>query len=336
MKTFSILLTFSLTGSSLFLLGCSKSKKLEPQANSNSPANSSANGGSAAAGPVDLTIKWQAGKQYDMEMDLKQSLDINAPNRPVHQELKLTQGLQYSPLKDLDDGRHQLEMEFESQDFEFTQNGRKMMSYDTTQNAPVETNSAAAPVAAVLRAMLGVSLDYTIAADGTVEKIDGINSLMNRITAALPNQRQRASLQQLFDQNTLNQYGSFSQSLPGHPVNIGDSWSSTHDINNNIGVLTVNTTYTFKDWQQHDGHNCAHLLVTGDIKTKTASAATMGAIVNVKKGTINGDAWFDPGQGMFVDIDNDQDMTLNITTQTTTLTGHMKRDVQMSLVDVSP
>ena len=142
--------------------------------------------------------------------------------------------------------------------------------------------------------------------------------------------------QQLFDENTLKRYGSFSQSLPDHPVNIGDSWTSSQDINNPAGVMTVNSTYTFKNWEPHNGHNCAHILITGDIKTKSASASTIGAVVNVKKGIVNGDAWFDPDLGMFVDINSDQDTTLDITTRAGAFTERMKQNVDMSLLSVNP
>jgi hypothetical protein len=303
---------------------------------SNSPADSSAGSGSAAAGPTDLKIKWQAGKKYDMEMDINQITDVNVPGRPFHQELKLTQDLHYSPLKDLDNGGHQVEMEFDSQNLDINQNGKDVLSFDTTQKTPIPQDNPTAPVAAAMRAMLGVPLNYIIAADGTVEKIEGIDSLTSQIAAAVPNQRQRVSLQQLFDEDTLKQYGSFSEALPGHPVNIGDSWSSSRDITTPTGVMTVNATYTFKDWQQHNGHNCVHFLITGDIKTKTASASTIGAVVKIDKGTITGDAWFDPDLGMFVDDNMDQDTKMNIATRQASFTEHMTETVEMSLVGVDP
>ena len=329
-------LSLSLAGGSLFLTCCSKSAKSGPGANnSSSPAASSANGGSAAAGPVDLKIKWQTGKVYNMEMDLNQATDINVHGQPVHQVMKLTQGLHYSPLKDLDAGRFQVQLEFERQNFDFTQNGKDLLSFDSTQNTPTDTDGKI-PLGTVMRAMLGVPLDYTFAADGTIEKIDGIDTLSNRIVAAVPDQRQRMMFQQLFDENTLKQYGAFSRSLPGHPVNIGDTWSSSQDMNDPAGVMTVNCTYTFKSWESHNGHNCAHILITGDIKTKSASASTIGAVVNVKKGIVNGDAWFDPDLGMFVDINSKQDTTLDITTRGGAFTEHMKQNVDTSLLGIDP
>jgi Family of unknown function (DUF6263) len=333
-KNMKAIIMTLLMGGLLFQLGCSKSQKSGAVANNNTSAASNASGG--ASGPADLKIKWQSGKVYDMAMTLKQSMDLDVPNQPVHQELNLSQGLHYSPLADSDSAGQKVELKFESQNIEMTQNGQEVLNYDSTGTTPVQPDSPAAPVAAAMHAMLGVPLDFTMAADGTVEKIDGLDTLSNRITAALPSQRQRLSLQQLFDADTLKQYCSFSQVMPGHPVNVGDSWSSSHDINTQVGLMTVDATYTFKDWEQHDGHNCVHLLITGDIKTKTTTASTIGAVVNIKKGILSGDAWFDPDLGMFVESNTAQDMTFDIKTRNMQLTQHLKQNVAMSLVSVGP
>lgn len=336
MKTIAISLTLSVACGSLILAGCSKSNKSEPVAlNTNNPAVSSANGGAAGAGPIALKIKWQTGKKYDMEMDLNQTTDMNISDKPIHEELRITQGIQYLPVKDLDNGGHQVEMKFDSQKFDLARNGKEVVNYDSAQNTTADTNSAA--VAAIMHAMLGVPIDYTFAADGTLEKIDGVDSLTSRIAAAEPDQRQRMALEQLYDQDTLKQfYGSFSQPLPDHPVKIGESWSSSQDITSPTGVMTMDGTYTFKDWEQHNGHNCVHLLVTGDIKTKTAPPSPGGEVVKIEKGIMTGDVWFDPDLGMIVDSNTGLDMTLNITTQSMAITQNMNQNVRMSLQGIDP
>lgn len=337
MKKLVVLLTLGLTGALLALPGCSKSQKAEPLPNtSNSATADNANGGSAAAGPVELKIQWKLGRKYDMEVALNQSTDIKMADQPIHQDFKLTQDLDYSPLIDLDNGGHEVAMKFTRQALAVTEDGNPIVSFDSGQTMPAKMNNATALVAAGMRAMLNVPLDYTFAVDGSLEKIDGVDALMDRVAAAVPDERQRVSLQQLFDEDTLKQYGSLADSLPGHPISIGDHWSSSHDLTNSTGVMTVKGTYVFKDWEEHDGHHCVHFTVTGDIKTKTASASTMGAVVNVKDGTITGDAWFDPDLGMFVDITSDQDTTLNVQTRNMTTTEQQKQTVEMSLMDASP
>jgi hypothetical protein len=337
MNTTTNFLALSAVGTSLILVGCSKSDNSGTAANnSNGHAASSASVAPTATGPADLSIKWQPGKKYDMEMVLDQTVDRTLDEHPFHQELKLTQDYHYSVIKNLDNGGHQIELEFDRQGFGLAVNGKQIINFDSAQKTPDETNSAAVAVAAVMRAMLGAPIDYTLGADGTVEKIDGVDSMASRIAAAEPDQRRRAPFQQLFDEDNLKQYGLLSKGLPDHPVNIGDSWSSSQDRNNPAGVMTMNSTYTFKGREQHKGHNCVHLLVTGDIKTKSTSSATTGATVKIENGTISGDMWFDPDLGISVDDASEEDLTLNITAQSTALTEHMKENAETSLVNVEP
>lgn len=327
MRPITVLVALCLAGSAAWLSGCSKSKT--------GGGSSSGSNGSGSSAPVTLKIKWQVGKPYAMQMDLDQTQDINVANQIVHQNLKLIQGFHYSPLTNFDNGGSQVQMEFDSQNLSFTQGGQELVSYDTSGSTPTHTNRQTAPIAAVMHAMLNAPVVYNFGPDGQLESIDGIDTMTSRVNAAMPDGQLRMQLQQLFEPSTLRRYGQLSEGLPDHPVSIGDSWSWSQDITNEAGVMTVDATCTFKDWEQHNGHNCVHLLVNGDIKTKTASAATTGAMVTVKKATIIGDNWFDPEMGMFVDINSDQDLTMNIKTQTTTMTDRLKQNVRMSLTDNS-
>ena len=67
-------------------------------------------------------------------------------------------------------------------------------------------------------------------------------------------------------------------------------------------------------------------------QSKTTSAS-MGYVVDVKEGTITGDTWYDPAQGIFVDANNSEVMKLDITTREQTLTGQVKRNIQMTFLD---
>jgi Family of unknown function (DUF6263) len=327
MRSITVLVALCLAGSAALLSGCSKSK-------TGGSSSSGSNGGGSSA-PVTLKIKWQVGKQYPMQMVLDQAQDIDLGRQQVHQKLNLTQGFHYSPLTNLDNGGSQVQMEFDSQNLSFNQNGQEMLSYDTSGSTPIHTNRQTGPIAAVMHAMLNAPIVYTFGADGQLESMDGIDSLTSRIDDAMPNNQQRMQFQQLFEPSTLKRYGQLSEGLPDHPVSIGDSWSWSQDITNETGVMKVDATCTFKGWEQHNGHNCAHLLVNGDIKTKTVSAAATGAAVTVKKGIISGENWFDPELGMFVDINSDQDLTMDIKTQNMAMTDHMKQNVRMSLTDAS-
>jgi len=313
------------------LSGCSKPKTPATPA-SGSDASSATAAAAAADGPVDMKIKWTAGKSFAMRMEMNMNTEMKVPNQPdpVKQDIKLTQNFNLGALKKLDNGGWELQLEFENETLDVLMGGRSVLTFDSNENPAQETNN---PVAPILRAMVGAQLQYFTDASGKVEKMGGVDDLMKRVTAA-GTQQQRGMFQQMFSEDTLKRYGSFSEALPNRIVNIGESWTQKNDIVSTIGTLTMDLDYTFKNWEQHGDRKCAHVEATGTIATKTVSAANVGAAVEVQNGKITGEFWFDPELGMIVDVHNDQDMTLKITTRNQNLTQQLRQKVRLSLVDV--
>ncbi len=310
--------------------GCSKSKTTTTQPGS---INDSGAASATMSGPVTMKIKWVVGKKYAMRMELKQGMEMKLPNQPqpVKQEVNLNQDLNFSVLKELDNGGRELQLEFENETLDVMQGDRTVLSFDSANNSAQDTNNPAAPV---LRAMVGARIRYFTDANGKVEKIEGVDELMHRIAASGKPQEQ-AMFQQMYSEDTLKQYGSFGDMIPDHPVAVGDSWSVKKDITTGVGIMAVDLKYTFNDWEQHGGRKCMRIENTGNISSKTTSTA-MGALVEIQKGKISGDVWFDPELGMIVDVDNNQDMTMKITTRAQTLTQQLNQKIRFSLVDVTP
>jgi Family of unknown function (DUF6263) len=327
-KTVLILSLCAVTGVAL-LSGCSKPKS--PAAQSENKTDSTAAAVAPSDGPVDMKIKWAVGKTFAMRMDLDQGMEMKVPNQPepVKQNVKLTQNFNLSALKKLDNGGWELQLEFQNETMDVLMGGKSVLSFDSNEDPAQETNN---PVAPILRAMVGARLQYFTDASGKVEKLGGYDDLMKRI-AASGTERQRGMLQQMFSEDTLKRYGSFSEALPNRIVNIGESWSDKSDIVATIGTLTMDMNYTFKNWEQHGDRNCAHVEAAGTIATKTVSAANVGAAVEVQNGKITGDYWFDPEMGMIVDVHNTQDMTLKITTRNQNLSQQLSQKVRLSVVD---
>jgi hypothetical protein len=330
MKKIITLVSLAAVAGGVLLSGCSKPKK--PATPSDGGSDSSAAAVAASDSPVDMKIKWVAGKTFAMRMEMNMDTEMKVPNQPdpVKQNIKMTQSFNLGALKKLDNGGWELQLEFENQTMDVAMGGHSVMSFDSNENPAQETNN---PVAPILRAMVGAQLQYFTDAAGKVEKMGGVDELMKRITAA-GTQQQRGMFQQMFSEDTLKRYGSFSEALPNRIVNIGDSWPQKNDIISPIGTLTMDMNYTFKNWEQHGDRKCAHVDAAGTIVTKTVSAANVGAAVEVQNGKITGEFWFDPEQGMIVDVHNNQDMTLKITTRNQNLTQQLSQKVRVSLVDV--
>lgn len=329
MKKIITLVSLAAVAGGVLLSGCSKPKK--PSSPSGGGDASSATAAAASDGPVDMKIKWAVGKTFAMRMDLDQGTEMKVPNQPdpVKQNVKLTQNFNLSALKKLDNGGWELQLEFENETMEVLMGGRSVLTFDSNENPAQETNN---PVAPILRAMMGARIQYYTDAAGKVEKLGGVDELMKRITAS-GTERQRGMVQQMFSEDTLKRYGSFSEALPNRIVNVGESWSDKNDIVSAIGTLALNMNYTFKNWEQHGDRKCAHVEAAGTIATKTVTAANVGAAVEVQNGKITGDFWFEPELGMIVDVRNTQDMTLKITTRNQNLSQQLSQKVRLSLVD---
>ena len=329
MKKIITLLSLATLAGGVLLSGCSKPRKPAAASGGNADAGAVA---AAADGPVDMKIKWAAGKTFAMRMELNMTTEMKVPNQPdpVKQDIKLAQDFNLTALQKLDNGGWNLQLEFENVSMDVSMGGRSLMSFNSTDSTAAETNN---PAAAILRAMIGARLQYFTDASGKVEKMGGVDDLMKRIKAVAKPQ-EVGMFQQMFSEDTLKRYGSFSEALPNRIVNVGESWSVKNDIVSTIGTLTMDMNYTFKNWEQHGARKCAHVDATGTLASKNVSAAMVGAAVEIKDGKITGDFWFDPELGMIVDVHNTQDMALKITTRTQTMSQQISQKVRLSLVDV--
>jgi RNA polymerase sigma factor (sigma-70 family) len=130
-------------------------------------------------GPVEMQMKWQAGKKYVMHRETIQTTETKPPNQPksVKQVQKMTQDFNLSLVRELDNGGQQLQLEFESLAMEVGDGERKLFSADSTQDSALDAKN---PVGARLRKMVGARLQYFINANGKVEKMEGYPELVNR------------------------------------------------------------------------------------------------------------------------------------------------------------
>jgi hypothetical protein len=326
MKKLAVILTLGAVAGCLLSAGCSKSKNAATQSGNN--ADSTMTSGTSDQ-PVEMKIKWAVGKDYPMRMELEQTTKTDVPGQPqpLVQEVKITQDFDFSALNQLANGGWQLELKFESETMNVSQGDRNVATFDSMQNQAQDGNN---PVAPILRAMIGARIQYFTDANGKVEKVGGLDELRNRI-AATGKPQEQAMFDQMFSEDTLKRYGSFADAMPDHAVSVGDSWRVKKDMPSPIGVLTLDLKYTFKNWGQHGGRQCVYVVAEGDISTKTISTAT-GAAVEIKKGKTTGDFWYDPGLGMIVDVNNDQDMSLKVTTRNQTMTSQFNQKVRLALV----
>lgn len=290
-------------------------------------------------GPRLLRRHWELGKQYALHLELDQRMESTVQAQSVKQEIRLQQDFTLTPATNDESGGWRLDLQFGAQAMDFALNGRKTVSFDSAQSRERDPGN---PVAPTLRAIEGSTLRYYTDPTGKIERLDGGEELRKRVAGtADPHQQDaldqvlRASFgQSLSNANLQEMYGTFGSMIPDHPVKIGDHWRISRERTSAIGLLAVNTEYTFKSWDQRAGHKCAHLGVLGDISNKT-TATTLGAAVQIQQGKIAGDIWFDPELGAVREVNTDERRTLKINMRGQSLLEQESAAIRVVLVEVS-
>jgi len=327
MKKLAVTLLLWAAASGTLLFGGSKPEKAA------TPVRNSAGSAPAAAAsgnPVEMSIHWKVGRTYPLRIELNQSTSNDVPNllQPATQEMKLTQDYDISVLKTLDNGGRQLELRFVHATMNVSQDGRTVLHFDSTQSPAEDGND---PAAAVLRAVIGARIQYFTDVEGRVAKMEGVDELTRRIAAAA-GPKEEAFFKQMFSQDTLRRYVSFADAMPNQMVNIGDSWPLKEDLSSSVGDMALNVKYTFKNWEPYGRRKCAHIVGQGHISSKSTST-TSGATVEIENEDISSDFWFDPTLGMIVGVNDEQDMTMKVTSPTQTLTTQLNQNVRLVLLD---
>jgi RNA polymerase sigma factor (sigma-70 family) len=289
-------------------------------------------GGSAAErGPIEMQTQWQMGKKYSMHKEDIQTTETKNPGqaKPVKQVQKKTEDFCFFPVRKLDNGGWQLQLEFESLALAVTMGDRKVFEADSTQKPAQDARN---PVGARLRKMTGARLEYFTDANGKVEKMNGYQELVTRVAGG--NQQEQAAFKDLFDEISLEKYGSVGEdTTPRRVVKLGDHWAVKLKVPSNAGNLNLDIKCAFKNWEQRADHKCMRITFTGSISAE-ADSNVAALRVKIEKGKVSGDVWFDPQLGMMVESAQDVNAQLKINQKGQILTVPLNQKTRVTLVDV--
>ena len=278
-------------------------------------------GSDAERGPVEMQIKWQAGKKYVMHNE-----NIQAETKQVQ---KMTENYSLSLVRELDNGGWQLELEFDALTLEVTVGGRKVFSADSTQKPAQDAGN---PMGARLRKMVGARIQYFVNANGKVERMEGYPELVTRVAGTNP--REQAAFRDSFNETALEKLGTIAEdSTPRRVVKPGDRWAIRLEAPSNAGQLNVDIKCTFKNWEQHADRKCMRIKYTGSFSPLATSDAT-NLPVRIEQGKFSGDLWFDPELGMVIEDFIDMNMDLKITRQGKSLSMPLNEKRRLALVAV--
>jgi len=303
MKPHSILIFFALV-SALLGTACNKAGKLSEASKSTTPPT----------GPVQLLQKWPDGEQIVKHTDIKMNMEINVPNlpQPVKQDINMSQtfGLAVSKA----DTGAKVELTFLSLRMDSIQGGQTNFSYDSDAKAEPPRDPHVAAIVKGLQNTVGVKIEYFLNATNGIDRVDGADTLMNRLSAGGP-EVNASGIKNMFNKGNLEQMIGQSEYLPPQPVQPGDSWPVQIETDlGEMGTLTVSNGVTFTQWEKHGPRMCARLEFDGTFKGKpSATPSTTGMTMTIQDGTSSGVSWFDPELGTIIDSDANQDIDMNMT-----------------------
>lgn len=317
--------------------GCNKSGKLAEKSTFKTPT-----------GPVELKLKWPVGERIVHDMDMKMKVETSGAGLPAQAQegANVTMGQKFTMtvLKDLPEGGHEVELEFLSMRMGMEAGGKKVLDYDSDAK-----KGSKDPMAEVMGKVIGSKVDFFLNASNDVDHMEGVDSLMAKLTAG-GNQQAAASIQGMFSESYFKQMMSSSRFLPSHAVAPGDSWPVQLEFPiDPVGTLELNYTVTLEKWEMHGARNCARLEFQGDIKSKPGSKSAMpGGSVSFRDGNTSGVSWFDPELGVVIDTDVQQDFTMvvsfpspqrnknakNAKPEMMTMTNHLAQTLNLKLDSV--
>jgi hypothetical protein len=325
----------SILALSLSWVGCHKSK-LEQRSTFSPPS-----------GPVELKIKWPKGERVVQSLVVTQSMVMNIPGMPtpMQQDIMMGQDYGFTVLDETPDGKHEIEMDFLSAKMSSTMSGKTLVDYDSSKKpAP---DAAPDPFGSTFGKIIGSKIQFYLDATNAVERIEGVDDLLNRMSTGGAPADQLAMLRNMFNEGYFKQIMSQYQVLPPNAVQPGDTWPVHLEFPiEKMGSLVVDDNFTFQNWEIHGKRYCARLEFQGTIKSGSSTGANpAGMSINILGGNCSGSSWFDPELGITIDTTMNQDMSMAITFpmpgrgkgtpgQMQTMTNQMTQTIFVKLLSV--
>ncbi len=285
---------------SLPWVGCNKSGKLAQPSISKPPS-----------GPVELKLKWPQGERIVQDMDMKQNMELSIPGQPGPMKQDMTMGQEYglTVLKENPDGGHEVEMEFLSARMGVTMGSKTLLEYDSTKTSSADK---ANPVADMFGKIVGSKIQYFLNASNEVERIEGVDELMNRLSSGAQADA-LALLKSVYSEGGyFKQMMSANRFLPPKAVQPGDTWPVKQSFEMGpLGTTVMDFDCTFQSWEMHGKRNCARIEFQGTVKsTPGTNANPAGLSMTITDGNSSGVSWFDPELGITIDTIMNQDMKM--------------------------
>jgi hypothetical protein len=279
-----------------------------------------------------LTAKWPVGKRFLVHSETVVELEaVNPVNQqPIKTEDSSTQDTAFAVLKAREGGGAEVELEIVSMKKDARTGGKQTVSFDPKNDPKMERNN---PTAAMFRKFIGAKLKLQTAADGRIEKVDGLPQLQSRLAAGSVPMVQMM-LRGMVNEEAIKNWDTLHLGLAEKPVKVGDKWESKREFPFGITKFTLTTTNTFKGWEERDKKKVAKIEIAGVMAGKEGAPA--GAISVGPGATVTGTVYCDPALGVVVEGDSTLQFSINVPLPNgQTNTSKTKTKITSKLTEVS-
>lgn len=287
--------------------------KLMPVPNGNpGPIPSLAAAAAAPAdGAVELKLKFSPGERHVVDFDLKQNQTFPLAGQTNTVEEDITMGNQFgfNVLQETPEHGRELELQFLSARMNVKMGNQTALDYNSSSPS---TMGQTEEVAAVFGQIVGSSIRYFVNASNVTTRLEGVDEVVQRIQAVPQTGPLTADLKSLFDANYFKMFTQPSPFLPTQAVQPGDTWTAHAEYPvTKVGVEAWGYRVVFQNWEARANRKCAHLTFTGVMEIKPeATIKRDETAYHDRDGVAEGAVWFDPEQGQIVEIDEQNDFTM--------------------------
>lgn len=171
--------------------------------------------------------------------------------------------------------------------------GEKMI---INTDAPQPTVEKDKPIWNVFKIMCEMPLYFHINKKFEVEKIEGIDKMLEKMRANCPEQILRGIETSFNEESLKSSFNIFGRILPEKPIKVGDTYDDSREMMIPMfGKTKVNMKYHFLRWEDVDGRKCGVIETDGTTSSKGAEVPSMtGMKMTLKDGSIKGMIYYSP------------------------------------------
>jgi hypothetical protein len=263
---------------------------------------------SASAAPVTMAIKFPPGRVQKMTTTMDMDQTMSGGPLPAAMKQKMKMGMDATlKVVSADNSGATVEVTYDQVRMSMSMAGKEM-SFDSSKDKASADN-----LLSDVAGILGVKLTLRFGPDGIVNKVEGTDAMMKKLSTGPGGAIMAKSLSDSFGENQVKQMfnGSLAETLPKKPVAIGDQWESTSSQSMGGMKIKITADNKLKGVEDKNGHKIATIEFSGD--GKIDGSAPGGVTIKADQLTQKGTKQFDLDAGCFTQTDMEQQLKGEVT-----------------------